>query len=195
MKSVVWHQHPPTACMAQQCSQPYAIWLTGLSGSGKSTLASALSTRMAALGLNPFVLDGDNIRHGLCADLGFSEEDRTENLRRISEVTKLMLDAGVSPIVATISPLERHRDAARQIVGGDRFVEVYVECPVEVCENRDPKGFYRLARQGKIAGFTGVDAIYEPPVIPDVTINTAEVSADAAANTVLLFLKTQRGFA
>ena len=167
----------------------HTIWLTGLSGSGKSTLAKALEKRLVQEGVLAFLLDGDNIRHGLNRDLGFSNEDRKENIRRIAEVASLMNDAGVVVITAFISPFIEDRLAARETIGGDRFSEVYVSTPLEVCEKRDPKGLYQKARAGEIKGFTGLDAPYEPPEKPDFTLDTSSASLDECTEKLLKWLK------
>ncbi|MDT8390946.1 MAG: sulfate adenylyltransferase subunit CysN [Lentisphaeria bacterium] len=161
------------------------VWLTGLSGSGKSTIAQELEKQLTAHGRLAFILDGDNIRHGLNRDLGFSAEDRTENIRRVAEVAKLMCDAGVIVITAFISPLISDRDNARTIVGAERFTEVFIDTPIDICERRDPKGLYKKARTGDIPQFTGVSAPYEPPVTPDAVVRTETRSpADCAAKLV-----------
>ncbi len=139
------------------------IWFTGLSGSGKSTLANALESRLHRLGMRTYVLDGDNIRRGLSKDLGFSEADRAENIRRISEVARLMMDAGLVVMVAFISPFKRERELARELIGPENFFEVYVSTPLELCEQRDVKGLYQLARAGKILNMTGINSPYEAP--------------------------------
>ena len=149
------------------------IWFTGLSGSGKSTLANALEVALHARGLRTGLLDGDNVRRGLNRDLGFSEADRVENIRRIAEVARLMMDAGLVVLTAFISPFAREREMARALIGPDDFLEVYVSAPLEVCEQRDVKGLYKLARAGKLAHMTGIDSPYEPPLSPDCTADTA----------------------
>ena len=153
------------------------IWFTGLSGSGKSTVAHALEERLAREGRLTYVLDGDNVRHGLCKDLGFAPADRTENIRRVGEVAALLVDAGVLVLTSFISPYRRDRAAVREIVGAD-FVEVFVDAPLEICEARDPKGLYKKARAGAIPEFTGVSAPYEPPEHPDLHLRTGERSLD-----------------
>ncbi len=143
------------------------FWFTGLSGAGKSTLANALEVALHARGFRTYILDGDNVRLGLNKDLGFSDADRSENIRRVAEVSRLMLDAGLVVITAFISPFRRERDMARNLVGPDDFVEVHVDTPLAICEQRDPKGLYRMARAGKLANMTGVDSAYEPPLSPE----------------------------
>lgn len=159
---------------------PKTLWLTGLSGSGKTTLAQALSQRLGQLGRIHFVLDGDVVRTGLCKDLGFSEADRHENIRRVAEVARLMNLAGLTVICALISPRHADRELAKDIVGADRFIEVHVSTALEVCERRDPKGLYRRARAGELAGFTGISAPYEVPLHPSLRLDTQLISmADA----------------
>lgn len=163
------------------------VWLTGLSGAGKSTLAFSLEKRLFDAGLVVYVLDGDNLRHGLSRDLGFSEDDRTENIRRVSEVAALMNDAGLIVITAFISPLRSDRAMAREVIGRGRFVEVHVATPLPVCETRDPKGLYRKARKGEIPEFTGISAPYETPEHPDIALSTENI--DVAVATDILFQK------
>ncbi|SOC02037.1 adenylylsulfate kinase [Alloalcanivorax xenomutans] len=173
---VIWHQSNLTkADRAKAKGQtPKCIWLTGLSGSGKSTLANALEVALTQQGKHTYLLDGDNVRHGLNKNLGMSDEDRTENIRRVSEVAKLMVDAGLVVVTAFISPFRADRDAARELFEDGEFVEVFVDAPLEECEKRDPKGLYQKARQGIIKEFTGIDSPYEAPEKPEVVINTAE---------------------
>jgi len=153
---------------------PKVIWFVGLSGSGKSTLASALESYLFKKGLNTYILDGDNIRSGLNNDLDFSDESRKENIRRIAEVSKLFADAGVIALTAFISPFKEDRTAARNLIGDNTFLEVHVDCPLEVCEERDVKGLYKKAREGKIKHFTGIDSPFEIPENPDIRVNTAD---------------------
>jgi adenylylsulfate kinase len=155
------------------------VWLTGLSGAGKSTLAHALEARLHAQGRRSVVLDGDNIRHGLCADLDFSAAGRQENLRRVGEVAKLFIDAGLITIAAFISPMRVDRQMVRQIVGPENFLEVQVQCPLAVCESRDVKGMYRRARAGEIKEFTGVSAPYESPIRADLILDTSVSTVEA----------------
>lgn len=151
------------------------IWFTGLSGSGKSTLANALEVALHAQGVRTYLLDGDNVRRGLNQDLGFSEADRAENIRRIAEVARLMMDAGLVVLTAFISPFAREREMARSLIGVADFLEVYVSAPLAVCEQRDVKGLYKLARAGKLSQMTGIDSPYEPPVAPQYLADTAHV--------------------
>jgi adenylyl-sulfate kinase len=176
--SVVWHDGyvQPEDRRRLFGQRPLTVWLTGLSASGKSTLAFALERRLVDIGHACYVLDGDNVRHGLNKDLGFSHQDRAENVRRIAEVARLMNNAGLIVITAFISPYRDDRQLAREIVGAENFVEVYVNTPIETCEARDPKGMYKRARAGQISGFTGVNDLYESPGTPDLTINTSNAS-------------------
>jgi bifunctional enzyme CysN/CysC len=166
------------------------VWLTGLSGSGKSTVAALVERQLVESGRPAVVLDGDNVRHGLCADLGFGEEDRTENVRRVTEVAILFAEAGVVALVPLISPYRAGREAARARVeeGGLPFVEVFVDTPLEECERRDPKGLYAKARAGEITGFTGVDDPYEPPLDAELTLTPADGEPSVAAARVLSLL-------
>lgn len=169
--------------------RPVTIWLTGLSGSGKSTLAYALEKRLTEEGHACFVLDGDNVRHGLNRDLGFSADERTENIRRVAEVAKLMNDAGLIVITSFISPFRADRASAREIIGADRFSEVFVDAPIEVCEQRDPKGLYAKARKGEISDFTGISSPYEAPEEPSLIIDTAQVGGEQCTEALLTYLK------
>ena len=153
--------------------KPQTIWMTGLSGAGKTTIGKNLEKKMLKLGKHTMLLDGDVIRNGLNSDLGFSDKERSENIRRVAEVAKLLNDAGMIVIVSFISPFEKDRIQARQIIGKE-FIEVYIETPLDVCEKRDPKGLYKMAREGKIKDFTGIDSVYEVPTSPDITINTTK---------------------
>ncbi|MCA9799648.1 MAG: adenylyl-sulfate kinase [Cyanobacteria bacterium HKST-UBA04] len=170
----------------------FVIWFTGLSGSGKSTLANALEQALFERGVMTYVLDGDNIRHGLCRDLGFSDEDRVENIRRIGEVARLFVDAGSVVLTAFISPFERDRQLARSLVADHEFFEVYVKCALAVCESRDPKGLYKKARAGQITQFTGIDSPYEPPVRPDLVVETDHDSVQEAVGKLLAELETRQ---
>lgn len=160
---------------------PCVYWLTGLPSSGKSTVANALDLALYNLGLRTYLLDGDNLRMGLNRNLGFALEDRRENVRRLAEVANLMVDAGLIVIVAAVSPSRDQREMARAIVGDERFAEVFISTPVEVCEERDVKGLYRRARKGEITGFTGVDSPYEPPLAAELVVDTVCESAEDAA--------------
>ncbi len=167
------------------------LWFTGLSGSGKSTVAHAVEERLHLQGKRTYVFDGDNVRHGLCGDLGFSMEDRRENLRRIAEMTRLFLDSGVISLTAFISPLAEDRSQIREIIGPDDFIEVYCNCSLEICEQRDVKGLYKMAREGKIANYTGISSPYEPPVNPDIDIDTGTQPLMECVNVVVDFLRAR----
>jgi bifunctional enzyme CysN/CysC len=168
--------------------QPKILWFTGLSGSGKSTIANALEKKLHANGKHTFLLDGDNVRHGLNKDLGFTDADRIENIRRIGEVAKLMTDAGLIVLTAFISPFRAERDMVRALVPAGDFIEVHVDTPLDVAERRDVKGLYKKARAGKLKNFTGIDSPYEPPETPEIVVNTTELSADEAADVIISYL-------
>ena len=170
---------------------PKLIWFTGLSGSGKSTISDALEIMLFEKGFSTYSLDGDNIRFGLCKGLGFSIEDRTENIRRIAEVANLMLDAGLIVLASFISPLKSQRDLVREIVGKENFIEIYVSTPIEQCEKRDVKGLYKKARDGEIESFTGISSVYEPPEKPDIKIDTTEISINHSVQHIYNQIKNQ----
>ena len=166
------------------------LWFTGLSGAGKSTLANAVEEQLFAEGCVTYVLDGDNVRHGLNGDLGFSPEDRTENIRRIGEVARLFVDAGAIVLTAFISPYRADRDRIREAVTHPRdFIEIFVDCPLDVCEERDPKGLYEKARSGEIPEFTGISAPYEAPENPEICVDTKELGVQEAASRVVEYLR------
>ncbi|MCL4161908.1 UNVERIFIED_CONTAM: hypothetical protein GTU68_024500 [Idotea baltica] len=169
--------------------KPLLVWFTGLSGSGKSTMANLLESELHASGYKTYILDGDNIRHGLCSDLAFTEEDRMENIRRIGEVSKLFLDSGVIVLSAFVSPFAKDREQVQQLVGKENFVEVFVDCPIEVCEQRDVKGLYKKAREGKIKNFTGIDSPFEKPEKADVILKTAEIDAKILLSNLLDYVE------
>ncbi len=189
---LVWHAHKVTRQerAAQKRQKPCIVWLTGLSGSGKSTLANALEGELLESGHHSYLLDGDNIRMGLNKGLGFSDADRVENIRRIGEVAKLFVDAGLIAITAFISPFRADRDMVRSIVGPDEFFEVYVKAPLEVCEQRDPKGMYKKARAGVIKQFTGIDSPYEEPLKAELVIDTAQHDLQQSTRLLLEALKS-----
>jgi adenylylsulfate kinase len=190
-KNVVWHPGAVTKDDRESISGHKActIWMTGLPASGKSTVAVALEKALWDRGVHSYVLDGDNIRHGLNKDLGFSPEDRVENIRRIGEVAKLFTAAGVINITAFISPYRADRDQARALTAAGEFIEVFVDCPVEECERRDPKGHYKKARAGEMPQFTGVSAPYEAPGNPEMTIHTARHSEAECVQQILSYLE------
>jgi bifunctional enzyme CysN/CysC len=172
--------------------QPCCLWFTGLSGAGKSTIANTLERRLHAIGVHTYLLDGDNVRHGLCRDLGFTEADRVENVRRISEVARLMTDAGLITLVSLISPFEAERKSARELFTAGEFIEVFVDTPLAVCEARDPKGLYGKARRGQIRNLTGVDQIYEAPQFPDMRFDTSIQGIDDIVDMMIAKL-SRRG--
>ncbi|GIO23699.1 adenylyl-sulfate kinase [Oceanobacillus sp. J11TS1] len=188
---IVWHD---TAVQKKDRQQRNGhgsciLWFTGLSGAGKSTLANALEHRLFEQGLNSYVLDGDNVRHGLNQGLGFSEEDRKENIRRIGEVAKLFIDAGFIVCTAFISPFAEDRNRVRALVEENEFVEIYVRCALEACEDRDPKGLYKKARTGEISNFTGISSPYEEPERPELVVDSDQLSIDACVDKIIAFLK------
>lgn len=188
---MIWHNATVTRERREkQNGHPsLLLWFTGLSGSGKSTLAHAVEERLHEMGCRTFVFDGDNVRHGLNMNLGFSREDRKENLRRIGEMCKLFIEAGVIALTAFISPYKEDRETARRIVKKGDFVEIYCDCSLEVCESRDVKGIYAKARKGLIAEFTGISAPYEAPESPQLIVNTAAASVDECVEIILGYLR------
>jgi adenylylsulfate kinase len=187
--NIVWHTTSVTRQQREQKNghKSVIIWFTGLSGAGKSTLAHAVEDQLFQRGCNTYVCDGDNIRHGLCGDLGFSPEHRAENIRRIGEVAKLFLDAGVIVLTAFISPYRADRERARERVTAGDFIEVYCRCTLEVCEKRDVKGLYQRAKAGEIKEFTGISAPYEEPVAPEIVIDTDKYSVRECVNTIIQY--------
>ena len=185
--NIVWHQASidREAYEQQRSHRSAIVWFTGLSGSGKSTLANAVNAVLHKRGLATYILDGDNIRHGLCKDLGFSDADREENIRRISEVSKLFLDAGVIVLTAFVSPFRIDRDKARKLVKKNDFVEVYCSADLNICEERDTKGLYAKARMGLISDFTGISSPYEPPEKPELNVDTGSKSLDECVQDVV----------
>lgn len=193
-KNLTWHPSQIGAAEreARFGQRGCVLWFTGLSGAGKSTLATALEVALVRQGRFAYVLDGDNVRHGLNRDLGFSASDRVENIRRVGEVAALFANAGVIALTAFISPYRREREAVRQAVGRERFVEILVAASLEVCEARDPKGLYRKARAGEIAEFTGISAPYETPEHPELVIDTGRLSVEESVGELLRYLSSRR---
>jgi adenylylsulfate kinase len=193
-ENIVWHQHSVDKKFRADLKQQKqaVLWFTGLSGAGKSTVAGALENRLAELGYHTYLLDGDNVRHGLCSDLGFSEQDRRENIRRIGELAKLMADAGLIVLSAFISPHRAERQLVRDLLPEGEFIEVFVNASLEVCEGRDPKGLYRKARAGEIPNFTGIDSEYQAPENPEIDLPAGEKSVDELVELCINDLK-QRG--
>ena len=194
-ENIVLHEHHVSkaerASLKQQRS--CVLWFTGLSGSGKSTVANAVESKLLELGKHTYLLDGDNVRLGLNKGLSFSDEDRVENIRRIGEVSKLFVDAGVITLTAFISPFQKERDAVRTLVEDEEFIEVFVDTPLSVCESRDPKGLYKKARAGEIPNFTGISSPYEAPVDAEIRINNDGISVDVAAQEVINYLE-EKGY-
>lgn len=190
----VWHHATVTRQRRELLNdhRGAVIWFTGLSGSGKSTLAHEVEERLHRLGARTFVFDGDNVRHGLCADLGFALADRSENIRRIGEMAKLFVEAGVIALTAFISPLRSDRERLRQRLGESDFIEIYCHCPIEICESRDVKGLYRRARSGEIKDFTGISSPYEAPEHPDLVLESGTQPLQECADRVVAML-IQRG--
>lgn len=186
-RNVVWHHATITRHNREQQNghQSVILWFTGLSGAGKSTLAHAVEDELHRLACRTFVLDGDNVRHGLCNDLAFSEKDRQENIRRVGEVAKLMLEAGLIVLTAFISPFRAERNLARNLVPHGDFIEIYCNSSLEVCESRDVKGLYRKARQGQIAHFTGISSPYEAPENPELIIDTGSLPLETCVRQVI----------
>ncbi|MFA0608589.1 adenylyl-sulfate kinase [Vibrio sp. 10N.222.49.B4] len=184
---VVWHSstvtHEQRSVQKQQV--PTVLWFTGLSGSGKSTVANVVESKLLSLGKHSYLLDGDNVRHGLNKDLGFSDMDRVENIRRIGEVAKLFVDSGTIVLTAFISPFIADRAQVRELLSSKQFLEVFIDTPLSVCEQRDPKGLYKKARAGEIKNFTGIDSMYEAPLTPDIHVETEGQSIEACADIVV----------
>ncbi len=193
MKNIVWHNsHVSKKDRAELNGQkPFVVWLTGLSGSGKSTLANALDSYLFSRGFRSYLLDGDNVRHGLNRDLGFDHDSRVENIRRIGEVSKLMVDAGLIVITAFISPYRSDRDMVREMFPADEFIEVYLDAALAVCEQRDPKGLYKKAREGKITDFTGIDSPYEAPLNPEIVLNSDKQNVEQELHAVIQYLESR----
>lgn len=190
-KNITWHASEVTKDERLQRNQHKSavIWFTGLSGSGKSTISVELEKALFNHQIHTYRLDGDNVRHGLNRNLGFSPEDRKENIRRIGEVSKLMVDAGLITVTAFISPYKSDREAVRQLLDTDDFIEVYMQCSLSECENRDPKGLYKKVRNGEIAEFTGVNAPYEAPTQPEIVLDTETLSVEASVTKIMDYLQ------
>lgn len=190
-ENIVWHAHHVTkeerARIKKQ--KPCILWFTGLSGSGKSTIANAVEAKLNTMQKHTYLLDGDNIRMGLNKGLGFSEEDRIENIRRIGEVARLFVDAGVIVLTAFISPFQKERDRVRALVNEGEFIEVFIDTPLTVCESRDPKGLYQKAIEGKISDFTGISSPYEAPIYPEIHIKTDQMSVEECTETIIHYLE------
>jgi len=193
-ENIVWHKHSITREDRERlkAQRGVVLWFTGLSGSGKSTIANALESTLYSMGYHTYLLDGDNIRHGLNSDLGFSKEDRKENIRRVGEVSKLFVDAGIITITAFISPFIDDRKRAKNIVGESNFIEVFIDTPLEVCAKRDPKGLYKKVKDGEIKEFTGVHSPYEKPIDPDIHIETIKMDVEESVRSIVDFLKKRR---
>jgi len=192
--NIVWHHATVTRDRRNQQNnhKSVVLWFTGLSGSGKSTLAHAVEEELHQMGCRTFVLDGDNVRHGLSGDLSFSDKDRKENLRRIGEVSKLFIEAGTIVLTAFISPFREERRKVRSMMPHGDFIEIYIDCPIEVCESRDVKGLYQKARDGEISQFTGISSPYEPPEAQELTVNTSEETLKESTIKILRLLN-ERG--
>ena len=194
-ENIVWHEHHVTKDERSQIKEqkPCILWFTGLSGSGKSTIANAVEAKLLELQKHTYLLDGDNVRMGLNKGLTFSDEDRVENIRRIGEVSKLFVDAGVMVLTAFISPFIADRKQVRDLVKADEFIEVFVDTPLEVCEGRDPKGLYKKARNGELLNFTGISSPYEAPMSAEIVVKNDGIGVDEAAELVVNYLK-EKGY-
>ena len=194
MNNIIWHN----SLVSKQnrfeikSQKPCILWFSGLSGSGKSTIANALELELNRLKYHTYLLDGDNIRHGLNKDLGFSDDDRVENIRRIGEVCRLFVDSGLIVLSAFISPFQKDRDMVRALVDDDEFIEIFVDTPLEVCKQRDPKGLYKKALNGEIKNFTGIDSVYEEPEKADIHIQTDKISIEDAVDNIVIYLKERK---
>ena len=190
-KNIVWHQASVSRNNREKLNRHKSVilWFTGLSGAGKSTLAHAVEDRLHKMDCRTFVLDGDNVRHGLCSDLGFSDEDRTENIRRIGEMVKLFLEAGVIPLTAFISPFKKDRALVRKLVPHGDFIEIFCDASLDTCEERDVKGYYKKARDGVIKNFTGVSSPYEVPEKPELRIDTGQLPLEQCVDEVIGLLR------
>jgi len=192
-ENIVWHKHTvdKAARAANKQQQPCVLWFTGLSGSGKSTVAGALENELHKAGYHTYLLDGDNVRFGLCGDLGFSDADRKENIRRVGEVAKLMVDAGVIVLTAFISPHRQERELVRSLLGDSEFIEIHVDADLATCEQRDPKGLYKKARAGEIKNFTGIDSVYEAPIKPELYLDNGSNPVSSSVQQIMTYLSQQ----
>lgn len=190
MSNIVWHAHRVDKLARSRLNghRPAILWFTGLSGAGKSTIAGAVEELLHARGVRTYLLDGDNVRHGLCGDLGFSDRDRVENIRRIGELAKLFVDAGVVVLTAFISPFRADRTMVRQLVDSGEFIEIHINASLETCEARDPKGLYKKARAGEIRNFTGIDSAYEAPQSAEISLDSGALGIAEAAQQVVDYL-------
>lgn len=193
-KKIFWHKGKITRERREERNSHRGVilWFTGLPSAGKSTLAHFVEEQLYKLGCRTMVLDGDNVRHGLCSDLGFSNEDRRENIRRIGEISKLFIEAGVITLTAFISPIQADRKLARNLVEKDDFIEIYCKCSLEMCEKRDVKGLYKLAREGKVEQFTGISSLYERPTHPELIVDTEQNSIEKCGLSVLKFMSERK---
>lgn len=191
LNSLFWHDHKITRSerSLSKGQKPCLLWFTGLSGSGKSTIANALDVALHKRGYHTFLLDGDNVRHGLCSDLGFSNDDRVENIRRVGEVCKLFTDAGMVVMSAFISPFTSDRRMVRRLFPAGEFIEVFMDASLETCESRDPKGLYKKARAGEIKDFTGIDSPYEVPSHPEIRLDTSQSTVDECVDSLIAYLQ------
>ena len=192
-ENIIWHEHHVSKQERSSLKnqKPCILWFTGLSGSGKSTVANAVEAKLLELQKHTYLLDGDNIRMGLNRGLGFSDEDRVENIRRIGEVAKLFVDSGLIVLTAFISPFQKERDSVRGLMQEDEFIEVFIDTPLKVCESRDPKGLYKKARSGDIPNFTGISSPYEAPNKAEIHIKTDKLSIEEAVDKIINFLETK----
>lgn len=187
VSNIVWHDTRVTkeSRSVHKAQRPCVLWFTGFSGSGKSTVANALEQRLAELKQHTYLLDGDNVRHGLNKDLGFSDDDRIENIRRIGEVAKLFVDAGLIVVTAFISPFRSERQMVRELVEDNEFIEIHMNTPLDTCEQRDPKGLYKKARAGEIKHFTGIDSAYEAPIEPELELDSSVLGVDECVDSII----------